>query len=151
MAEHAANSGLAEMTAEIVSAYVSRNQISPPDLANLISAVARQLGKLGTEVEQPPEPKLQLAVPVRRSIRPDHLVCLICGKEQKLLKRHLAVHHELSPAQYRAMFELKPDYPMTAPRYAQKRRELALEIGLGRPRKRSRQRRNTPLALEGAP
>jgi predicted transcriptional regulator len=71
-------------------------------------------------------------VSLRRSIRPDHLVCLICGKPQKVLKRHLAARHELSPAEYRERFGLKPDYPMTAPKYAQRRREVALAAGLGR-------------------
>lgn len=141
MAEPLESSALAEITAEIVSAYVSHNQISPLDLSNLISAVAGQLGKLGTEVEQPAAPsKPEPAVPVRRSIRPDHLVCLVCGKTQTLLKRHLAAHHGLTPAQYRETFDLKADYPMVAPRYAQQRRELALEIGLGRPKKRRRRR-----------
>ena len=86
-----------------------------------------------------PEP----AVSVRRSVRPDHLVCLICGKKQKLLKRHLAVEHELTPNQYRETFGLKPDYPMVAPNYAQQRRELALSIGLGRPKKPARRRRKS--------
>jgi predicted transcriptional regulator len=79
---------------------------------------------------------------VRRSIRPDHLVCLICGKPQKVLKRHLAVQHDLTPAQYRERFGLKPDYPMAAPpSYAQQRREVALRTGLGTPRMTARRRR----------
>jgi len=144
--EHLEGSALAEITAEIVSAYVSHNQVSPPDLSNLISAVAGQLGKLGTEVEQPAAPgKPEPAVPVRRSVRPDHLICLVCGKKQKILKRHLAVRHGLTAAEYRATFDLKPDYPTAAPGYAQQRRELALEIGLGRPKKPSRRRRKSTL------
>jgi predicted transcriptional regulator len=78
---------------------------------------------------------------VRRSVRPDHLVCLICGKKQKLLKRHLTVEHELTPDEYRQKFGLKTDYPMVAPDYAQQRRELALSIGLGKPKKAARRRR----------
>jgi predicted transcriptional regulator len=70
-------------------------------------------------------------------------VCLICGKKQKLLKRHLAVEHELTPDGYRQTFGLKPDYPMVAPDYAQQRRELALSIGLGRPKKPARRRRKS--------
>ena len=85
-------------------------------------------------------------VSARRSVRPDHLVCLVCGKKQKLLKRHLAVEHELTPEQYRESFGLKPDYPMAAPNYAEKRRELALKIGLGRPRKQRRARRSPAKA-----
>jgi predicted transcriptional regulator len=80
---------------------------------------------------------------VRRSVRPDHLVCLICGKKQKLLTRHLAVEHELTPNQYRETFGLKSDYPMAAPNYAQQRRELALSIGLGRPKKPTRRARKS--------
>ena len=101
----------------------------------LISTVAREMVKVGTSVEVPAEEKPEPAVSVRRSIQPDHLVCLICGRTQKLLKRHLAVEHELTPNQYREAFGLKPDYPMTAPNYAQQRRELAFRIGLGRPKK----------------
>jgi predicted transcriptional regulator len=125
---------LAEATAEIVSAYVSNNKIAPADLAMLISTVARELVKAGTPVELPAEEKSEPAVSVRRSIRPDHLVCLICGKPQKVLKRHLAVQHDLTPAQYRERFGLKPDYPMAAPNYVQQRREIALRTGLGRPK-----------------
>jgi predicted transcriptional regulator len=80
-------------------------------------------------------------VSVRRSIRPDHLVCLVCGKPQKMLKRHLAVRHDLSPAAYRERFGLKTGYPMTAPNYAQQRREVALATGLGRLQKPARRRR----------
>jgi predicted transcriptional regulator len=82
-------------------------------------------------------------VSLRRSIRPDHLVCLVCGQLQKMLKRHLAVRHGLTPAQYRERFGLKPDYPMAAPKYAQQRRELALQSGLGRPKKPARRGRKS--------
>ncbi len=132
---------LVKITTEIVSAYVSNNQIAMADLAGLITAVAGQLSKAGAEPEQPREEKSEPAVSVRRSVRPDHLVCLVCGKPQKMLKRHLAVQHELSPAEYRERFGLKPDYPMTAPNYAQQRREVALATGLGRPKKPTRRGR----------
>jgi predicted transcriptional regulator len=85
-----------------------------------------------------PEP----AVSVHRSVRPDHLVCLVCGKKQKLLKRHFAVEHELTPSQYRETFGLKSDYPRVAPTYTQQRRELAF-FGLGRPKKQPGGRRST--------
>jgi predicted transcriptional regulator len=135
---------LAELTAEIVSAYVSCNQIGPSDLGILVSTVAGELRMVG-RVEQPPESKLEPAVPVRRSIRPDHLVCLVCGKPQKTLKRHLGAAHGLTPAQYRERFELKADYPMIAPSYARQRSELALQLGLGRPKKPARGRRKKPV------
>jgi predicted transcriptional regulator len=137
---------LAELTAEIVSAYVSHNQITPPDLGTLVGAVASQLRKVGTTVEQPPESKPAPAVPVRRSVGQDHLTCLVCGKKQKLLKRHLAVEHNLTPDQYRDTFSLTRDYPMVAPNYAAKRREFALQIGLGRPKKPARRPRKKSTA-----
>ena len=136
-------SRLAQLTVEIVSAYVAQNQIASSEIAKLITVVAGELNKIGTGVESPTEKKAEPAVSVRRSIRPDHLVCLICGKKQKLLKRHLALEHELTPNQYRETFGLKSDYPMVAPNYAQQRRELALSIGLGRPKKRARRRRKS--------
>ncbi len=82
---------------------------------------------------------------VRRSLRPDHLICLVCGKPQKMLKRHLAVKHGLTPAEYRERFDLKPDYPMTAPNYAQLRRDFALQTGLGRPKKPTRRPRRSSV------
>jgi predicted transcriptional regulator len=133
-------SSLAQLTAEIVSAYVSNNKIAPSELAMLISNVAREMVKVGTPVELPAEEKPEPAVSVRRSIQPNHLICLVCGKPQKILKRHLAVQHDLTRAEYRERFGLKPDYPMTAPQYAEQRRELALQIGLGRPKKRRRRK-----------
>jgi predicted transcriptional regulator len=136
---------LAELTAEIVSAYVSHNQITPPDLGTLVGAVASELRKVGTTVEQPLESKPAPAVPVPRSIRPDHLVCLVCGKPQKTLKRHLATHG-LTPAQYRERFELKADYPMIAPSYAQQRSEIALHLALGRLKKPARRGRKKSTA-----
>lgn len=142
--ERLEQTALAELTAEIVSAYVSCNQVTPSDLGALVSTVASELRTIGTRAEETAEPKPEPAVPVRRSIRPDHLVCLVCGKPQRTLKRHLGAAHGLSPAQYRERFDLKPDYPMIAPNYARQRSELALQIGLGRPRKPAGRRRKKP-------
>ena len=147
IAEHDEQSeerSLAELTTDIVSAYVSHNQIAPSDLAKLVSAVASGLGKVGTKVAPAEETKPQPVVPVRRSISPDYLVCLVCGKKQKLL--NLTVEHGLTPAQYRVSFGLKRDYPMAAPNYTQRRRELALKIGLGRPKKPERRQRKKSTA-----
>ena len=130
---------MVEATTKIVAAYVSHHEVQVLDVPNLISAVATELGSLGTGATPTAMERPEPAVSVRRSVRSDHLVCLICGKKQKLLKRHLAVEHELTPTQYRDRFELKPEYPMAAPNYAQQRRELAVMIGLGRP-KRARRR-----------
>jgi predicted transcriptional regulator len=143
VSEELEQNALATITAEVVSAYFSHNQIALPDLAKLIGAVAGELRKVGTEVEQSEETKPEPAVPIRRSIHPDHLVCLVCGKPQKMLKRHLAVQHDLTPAQYRERFGLKPDYPMAAPNSAQQRRELAVKIGLGQPKRSARRRRKS--------
>ena len=109
----------------------------------LITAVAGQLSRIGTAPEPVEAEKPKPAVPIRRSIQRDHLLCLVCGKPQKVLKRHLAVQHELTPAQYRERFGLKPDYPMAAPNYAQQRREVALRTGLGRPKKPARRARKS--------
>jgi predicted transcriptional regulator len=136
-------SSLAQLTAEIVSAYVSNNKIALSDLATLITAVGSRMAKVGAEVEPPAEKKPEPAVPVRRSIQPDHLICLVCGQPQKMLKRHLAVQHGLTPTQYRQRFGLKPDYPMAAPNYVQQRREVALRTGLGRPKKPARRARKS--------
>jgi predicted transcriptional regulator len=97
----------------------------------LVGAVAAELRAVCTRAEQPVETHAEPAVPVRRSIASDHLVCLVCGKKQKLLKRHLALGHGLTPKRYRDIFELEADYTMTAPSYAEQRRDLALKIGLG--------------------
>jgi predicted transcriptional regulator len=120
----------AELTTEIVVAYVTRNTIAPADLGDLIGAVSRALAALGREEPEPARP--EPAVPVRRSIRDEHLTCLVCGKQQKILKHHLAVLHQLSPDEYRDRFGLRPEYPMAAPSYAALRSEMAQRIGLGR-------------------
>jgi predicted transcriptional regulator len=134
---------IAELTTEIVAAYVSSHKLRVPEVADLINAVGAELASLGAETEPSALEKPEPAVSLRRSVRPDHLVCLICGKKQKLLRRHLAVEHELTPNQYRDTFGLKSDYPMTAPNYARQRRELALSIALGRPKKAARRARKS--------
>ena len=140
MDEQTDGTNIAELTTEIVAAYVSYHQLRVLDIPNVINAVGTELASLGTEPEPNMLEKPEPAVSVRRSIRPDRLVCLICGKPQKVLKRHLAVQHDLTPAQYRQRFGLKPDYPMVAPNYAQQRSELAAKISLGRPKKPARRR-----------
>jgi predicted transcriptional regulator len=121
---------VAELTTEIVVAYVTRNTIAPADLADLIGVVGQALGALGREQAEPAKP--EPAVPVRRSIQDNHLVCLVCGRQQKTLRRHLDVAHQLTPAAYREQFGLKPDYPMAAPGYSRQRSETAKRVGLGR-------------------
>jgi predicted transcriptional regulator len=118
-------------TVEIVSAYASNNTISGAEISVLIQAVFDRLGSLDTGDAGPasaPTP----AVPIRRSVTDDHIVCLECGRKLKILKRHLASDHEMTPDEYRAKWGLAYDYPIVAPAYARKRRELAQAIGLGR-------------------
>ena len=143
MDEQLERAKIAELTTEIVAAYVSSHKLRVPEVPDLINAVGAELASLGAETEPSALEKPEPAVSVRRSVRPDHLVCLICGKKQKLLRRHLAVEHQLTPNQYRETFGLKSDYPMAAPNYAQQRRELALSIGLGRPKKPARRARKS--------
>jgi predicted transcriptional regulator len=120
---------VAKLTTEIVVAYVTKNTIAPADLGDLFGAVSRALGVLGREQAEPAKP--EPAVPVRRSIHDDHLVCLVCGKQQKTLRRHLDVAHQLTPQAYREQFGLRSDYPMVAPGYARQRSEMAKRVGLG--------------------
>ena len=151
MDEQVERTKIAELTTEIVAAYVSHNKLQVPDVPNVINVVATELGSLGTGAKPTAPERPEPVVSVRRSVRPDHLVCLICGKKQKLLKRHLAVEHELTPNQYREAFGLKSDYPMAAPNYAQQRRELAVKIGLGQPKKATRRRRRKGAGAEVPP
>ncbi|HSC08497.1 MAG TPA: MucR family transcriptional regulator [Steroidobacteraceae bacterium] len=149
MDEQLERTKIAELTTEIVAAYVSHNKLQAQDIPHVIHVIATGLGSLGTGAKPTALERPEPVVSVRRSIRPDHLVCLMCGKKQKLLKRHLAVEHELTPNQYRETFGLKPDYSMVAPNYAQQRRELALKIGLGQPKKAPRQRRRKGAGAPG--
>jgi predicted transcriptional regulator len=120
---------VAKLTTEIVVAYVTRNTIAPTDLGDLIGVVGRTIEGLGRE--EPERPKPEPAVPVRRSIHDDHLVCLVCGEQHRTLRRHLDITHRLTPDAYREQFGLRPDYPMTAPGYSRQRSEMARRTGLG--------------------
>lgn len=122
---------LLTLAAEIVSAHVSNNPITASELPGLIQSVYGSLARLGQEVEAPPAVQ-EPAVSIRSSVKPDAIACLECGAKMKMLKRHLATNHALTPAEYRAKWKLASDYPMVAPSYAATRKELALKIGLGR-------------------
>ena len=119
-------------TAEIVGAYVGSHTLAVNDLPALIATVGQQLAGLRQAPTIQEEEKPKPAVPIKRSVREDGIVCLLCGKTQKTLKRHLTTRHELTPEDYRSMFELKDDYPLVAPAYAAIRSALAKKIGLGR-------------------
>jgi predicted transcriptional regulator len=120
-----------EMTADIVSAYVGNNSVSAADLPGLIQAVHRALAGVSTGAETAEVAPKEPAVPVRRSITPDHLVCLEDGRKFKSLKRHLRTKYNMSPEEYRAKWNLPKDYPMVAPNYAKARSDLAKQMGLG--------------------
>lgn len=126
---------LLALTADIVASYVSNNVVPVSDLGVLISQVYASLGNLGA-VAPVEEQKLQPAVPIKKSITPDFLICLEDGKKLKMLKRHLKTRYNMTPEDYRERWGLPADYPMVAPNYASQRRDLAKKIGLGRGRRR---------------
>ena len=122
---------LITLTSDIVAAHVANNNVEVADVPTLIETVYAALAGLGGEKvqdEERPEP----AVSVRSSVKPDYIVCLEDGKKLKMLKRYLRTNYDMSPEEYRQRWDLPSDYPMVAPNYAEKRRELAKQIGLGR-------------------
>ncbi|HTZ79481.1 MAG TPA: MucR family transcriptional regulator [Stellaceae bacterium] len=130
MSDNANTKDLLALTTEIVAAHVSNNTIAAGDLPQLISQVYQSLagvGKGSAQAVERPEP----AVPVKKSIHPDYIICLEDGKKLKMLKRHLKTAYNMTPEQYRERWALPPDYPMVAPNYARQRSRLAKEIGLG--------------------
>jgi predicted transcriptional regulator len=137
MADHSDESSCIQLTADIVSAYVSNNTVSSAEIPSLISQVYSALTRVstGAAVAGPAEP-LKPAVSIKRSIRPEYLICLEDGKKFKSLKRHLGTQYQMTPDQYRAKWNLPADYPMVAPKYAAVRSRLAKQMGLGQQRRR---------------
>ena len=127
-----ANDDLVELSADIVCAYVSHNALSPTDLPRLIAEIHVALKGLRSSAVQEPVEELKPAVPVRKSVAPDYIICLEDGKKFKSLKRHLRTHYDLSPEEYREKWGLASDYPMVAPNYSATRSRLAKDNGLGR-------------------
>ena len=127
-----------ELTASIVSAYVSNNPVPAQDLSALISQVHSALTRVSTGQGDSASEPLRPAVSVKKSITPDHIVCLEDGKKFKSLKRHLRTQYSMTPEQYREKWGLPPDYPMVAPNYAAARSQLAKQMGLGQQRRRRR-------------
>ncbi|MBF0563164.1 MAG: MucR family transcriptional regulator [Alphaproteobacteria bacterium] len=128
---------LLEFVAKIVSSYVANNALETAELPRLIQQVHQSLSILEQgDVIPEISPTLTPSVPIKKSVKPDHIVCLDCGKPQTMLKRHLGTAHGLTPDEYRTRWSLPSDYPMVAPRYAERRSELAKKIGLGRMRSR---------------
>lgn len=136
MSDSSPATDLLDLTAEIVAAHVSHNPVATSDLPRLIQEVHGTLARLdgaaapATVAAEPQAP----AVPVKRSVTPDYLICLEDGKKLKMLKRHLAAAYGMTPEAYRAKWGLPHDYPMVAPNYATRRSELAKGFGLGRSR-----------------
>jgi len=151
MAEETPSADLLGLTAEIVAAHVSNNPVSLADLPNLIQEVYRTLAAVGQPAAKPQPERPQPAVPVKKSITPEYLICLEDGKKLKMLKRHLQTSYGLTPDQYRERWGLQQDYPMVAPNYAKHRSSLAKKIGLGtKPRGRPARgtRRDAPPAAK---
>jgi predicted transcriptional regulator len=120
-----------ELTADVVSAFISKNRIAVTDLPALISQVHATLTATATGKDEAKHQKLEPAVPIKNSVKPDYIICLEDGKKFKSLKRHLQSAYNLTAEEYRKKWGLKYDYPMVAPAYAAKRSELAKSMGLG--------------------
>jgi predicted transcriptional regulator len=121
-----------QLVTRIVSSYVRRHRLTGDELAAAISTIHQTLAGLGRVVASAPAPERVPAVPVRRSVHNDYLVCLECGFRAQMLRRHLKAMHNLDPATYRARWKLRADYPVTAPAYSQQRSSMAKQLGLGR-------------------
>ncbi|WP_349514791.1 MucR family transcriptional regulator [Erythrobacter sp. NFXS35] len=119
------------LTSDIVTAHVSNNGVALADVPGLITDVYAALANLGAQTE-PEEVRPDPAVSIRSSVKPDYIVCLEDGKKLKMLKRYIRTNFDMTPEEYRARWNLPADYPMVAPNYAKKRRDLAKKIGLGR-------------------
>lgn len=136
MSETSSNNAYIELTTEIVSAYVSNNSLPTAELPALIEAIHGSLNKIASGVQEAPAETLTPAVPIKKSITPDFIICLEDGKKFKSLKRHLRTKYDMTPDQYRAKWGLPSDYPMVAPNYASARSELAKAMGLGAQRRK---------------
>jgi predicted transcriptional regulator len=126
---------LIEMTADIVSAYVSRNPVAVTEIPTLIERVHAALAEIGVGRGLEQRTELRPAVPVKKSVTDDYIVCLEDGLKFKSLRRHLRSRYNMTPEQYREKWDLPPDYPMVSPNYARQRSDLARKSGLGRNKK----------------
>jgi predicted transcriptional regulator len=138
MSDAADTTNTIALTAEIVAAYVSNNTVASADIPALINQVHTALLRVTTGEAQPSSEPLKPAVPIKRSINPDFIVCLDDGKKFKSLKRHLRTQYNMTPEQYREKWSLPGDYPMVAPNYAAARSQLAKQMGLGQQRPKRR-------------
>jgi len=129
---------------KIVSSYVGNHTLAPDQLSALISSVQQAINQLGKPIQ--PEPARIPAVPVRRSVQRDQVVCLECGFKGKTLRRHLSMRHGLQVGEYLRRWDLSSDHPLTAPAYSERRSTMAKQLGLGRKRARTRTRTRRPKA-----
>ena len=120
------------LTAEIVGAYVAHQSVASSDLPDLITMVGKELAGLSQTPAEPKKEKPTPAVPIKKSVTPDYIICLEDGKKLKMLRRYLKTRYDMTPDEYRKRWGLKDDYPMVAPAYTAKRSALAKKIGLGR-------------------
>ena len=134
MEQESPSNALIQLVAEIVSAYVSNNKLVAADLPSLIEETFDALHQAASKSVQPLKEDLKPAVPSKKSVTPDYIICLEDGKKFKSLRRHLRIHYGLTPDEYREKWGLPYDYPMVAPNYAKKRSALAKKIGLGQKR-----------------
>jgi len=129
---------------KIVSSYVGNHALAPDQLSELINSVQQAINQLGKPIQ--PEPARIPAVPVRRSVQRDQVVCLECGFKGKTLRRHLSMRHGLQVGEYLRRWDLSSDHPLTAPAYSEQRSTMAKQLGLGRKRARTRTRTRRPKA-----
>src|SRR5947209_4288916 len=131
MSDNSSGGTFIELTATIVSAYVSNNSVPAQDLSSLIDQVHTALTRVSSGLGEATSEPLKPAISLKKSITPDYIVCLEDGKKFKSLKRHLRTQYNMTPEQYRDKWNLPPDYPMVAPNYAAARSRLAKQMGLG--------------------
>jgi predicted transcriptional regulator len=136
MSDDASGGTFIALTASIVSAYVSNNPVASSELPALIGQVHSALTRVSSGQGEVPSEPLKPAISLKKSVTPDHIVCLEDGKKFKSLKRHLRTQYNMTPEQYREKWGLPPDYPMVAPNYAAARSSLAKQMGLGQQRRR---------------
>ncbi len=136
MSDSTGNGNYIELTAEIVSAYVSNNTVPAGEIPSLISQVHAALARVSGKPGDAPAEPLKPAISVKKSITPEYIICLEDGKKFKSLKRHLRTQYNMTPEQYRDKWDLNADYPMVAPNYAAARSQLAKQMGLGQQRRR---------------
>jgi predicted transcriptional regulator len=141
-------SGLIELTADIASAYVSNNTVAAGDLPSVIQSIFKALTAVDGPVEAPEQPKTP-AVPIKKSLTDDYLICLEDGRKFKSLKRHLRTKYNMSPEDYRAKWGLPKTYPMVAPAYAAARSQLAKQMGLGQGGRPPAKAAAKPVAARG--